>query len=79
MNTLSPDAAYVEKTYLPALEALRADLDAIEEKVVTGFSLSDAIRLGSTVTDQSYNWGGSFQACALGAGNIGAHATGYHL
>ena len=47
------------------------------EKVVNRFTLSDAIRLGSTVTTQSYDWGDGETACALTAGALAAKAAGY--
>jgi hypothetical protein len=61
----------------PAIMHLRDDLSQIEEKVVFGYTLADAIREGSSVTGQAYNWGGSGAACALSAGFIAAKARGY--
>lgn len=62
----------------PAIETLKAELALIEEKVVTGYTLADAIREGSSVTDQAV---GTFRAghnvCALSAGLIAAKARGY--
>lgn len=57
-------------------EEMKADLGAIELRTME-FSLADAIREGSTVTDQSYNWGGGETACALSAAVIAAQARGY--
>lgn len=60
------------------VERLKADLAQIEEKVVTGYTLADAMREGSTVTDQRI---GGFitegESCALGAGYIAAKARGF--
>ena len=66
-----------DTTVHPAIEALKAELALIEEKVVTGFTLADAIRLGSTVTDKQENgWVEGMNACALGAAYIAAQAHG---
>lgn len=78
-QTLSSEASYVEEKYAPAIEALRADLAQIEEKVVTGYTVADAIREGCTVSTQAYNWGQGSTACALGAGTLAAQARGYSL
>ena len=61
----------------PAIESLKADLAEIEEKVVTGYTLADAIREGCTVSKQAYGWGGGENTCALSAGFIAAKARGY--
>lgn len=62
----------------PAIDALKADLALIEEKVVTGYTLADAIREGSSVTDQAYNaYRTGDNVCALSAGLIAAKARGY--
>mgnify|MGYP003624026848 CR=1 FL=1 len=62
----------------PATDTLKADLAAIEERVVTGYTLADAIREGSKVTEQAngaYRMGNN--VCALSAGLISAKARGY--
>lgn len=62
----------------PAIDTLRADLAKIEEKVVTGYTLADAIREGCSVTEQAvgaYRKGDN--VCALSAGLIAAKARGY--
>lgn len=56
---------------------LRAVLGEIELKVLGNYTLADAIREGSTVTDQAYNWGDGNTACALSAAVIAAKARGY--
>lgn len=62
----------------PAIDTLKAELALIEEKVVTGYTLADAIREGSSVTEQAV---GSYRSgdnvCALSAGLIAAKARGY--
>lgn len=60
------------------VEKLKAALAEIEEKVVTGYTLADAIREGAGVTDQARGtWIRGEQSCALGAGWIAAKARGY--
>lgn len=71
-------ATATETRFPEATEALRDVLSEIEEKVVTGYTLADAIREGSTVTTQEYNWGSGDRACALSAGSIAATARGYN-
>lgn len=61
----------------PALSEMEKELAKIEERVVTGYTLADAMREGSKVTTQSYNWGGGTQACALTAAAIAATTRGY--
>ena len=59
-------------------EALKAELGEIELKVTTGYTLADAIREGSKVTEHSQQgWGNGNNACALSAGVIAARARGY--
>lgn len=57
------------------VEAIRADLAGVEEKVLTP-SLSDLMRAGSARTDQEYGWGQDDSACALSAAALGATALG---
>lgn len=65
----------ITEKYSPAVEALKAELAQIEEKVIDGGpTLSDAIRLGSKTSTQVRNWGSGDTACALSAGAIGAAA-----
>lgn len=62
----------------PAIDKLKADLALIEEKVVTGYTLADAIREGSSCTEKAT---GTFRSgdkvCALSAAMISAKARGY--
>jgi len=67
----------IETNFAPAIEHLRSDLALIEEKVVTGYTLADAMREGSSVSEQAYNWGAGEKACALSAACIAAKARGY--
>lgn len=53
------------------------ELALIEENVVTNYTLADAIREGSQVTEQAYNWGNGETACALSAAYLAARARGY--
>lgn len=58
-------------------DELRKELALIEEDVVTGYTLADAIREGSTVTEKAMDgWGNGDTACALSAGLIAAKARG---
>ena len=82
MTTTSTDIAPVvelRSKLVPDVDpALAAELGALELKVTTGYTLADAIREGSTVTEQAV---GTFvregESCALGAGWIAAKARGY--
>jgi predicted RNase H-like nuclease (RuvC/YqgF family) len=58
-------------------EALKQDLGEIEMKVVTGYTLADAIREGCKVSDQAYTWGNGDTACALSAAVIAATSRGF--
>ena len=74
-STIERDA--IDTTFEPAIQKMMEDLALIEEKVVTGYTLADAIREGSQVTTQAYTWGGGERACALSAANVAARARGY--
>lgn len=52
-------------------------LAEIEEQVVTGISLGDLIRRGSTSTEQARGWGKGGEACALSAAALEAKDLGY--
>lgn len=52
-------------------------LRATELRVVTAYTLADAMREGSTVTVQVRDWGAGDRACALSAARIAAKARGY--
>lgn len=58
------------------IDRLRNEIDEIGLRVLTGYTLADAIREGSKVTDQAYNWGDGATACALSAGYLAAKARG---
>jgi len=60
----------------PVIADLKRELALIEEDVVTGYTLADAIREGSKVTQAYMGWGRGVNACALSAGAIGARARG---
>ena len=66
----------MEKTIEKADE-LREMLNGIELEVTTSYTLADAIREGSSVTEQAQGWGQGEKACALHAGIIAAMARGY--
>jgi len=56
-------------------EELRKELGEIELGVVTqGYTLADAIREGTRVTKQAYNWGDGENACTLSAAYLAAKA-----
>lgn len=60
------------------VETLRSTIsDEQLDTMVNRFTLSDAIRLGSTVTDQAYEWGNGETACALTAAALSSKAAGY--
>lgn len=52
-------------------------LRAMELQVMTSYTLSDAMREGSTVTAQEFGWGSGATACALSAARLAARARGY--
>lgn len=55
-----------------------AELAAIETKVLTGYTLADAIREGASVTSQAHGtFGSTGRACALTAAALAAQARGY--
>lgn len=70
-----PDTAPAEH---PAIEKLRESLGEIEMDVLTGYTLADAMREGSSVTGQKIGgWVDGNQSCALGAAFLAAKARGY--
>lgn len=62
----------------PGIDKLREELGAIEMDVLTGYTLADAIREGSSVSDKATNaWTGeNGEACALSAAVIACKARG---
>lgn len=56
---------------------LEAEMAGAEMQIVTGYSLADAIREGSTVSTQEYGWGCGTTACAMTAAVIAARSHGY--
>lgn len=58
-------------------DELRKELALIEEDVVTNYTLADAIREGSKVTDKAEGWGNGNDACALSAGFLAVKARGF--
>lgn len=58
-------------------DELKEAIDEIGLDVLTGYTLADAIREGSSVSEQSCDWGNGETACALTAALIGARARGY--
>ena len=58
-------------------DELKKTIDEIGMSVLTGYTLADAIREGSSVSEQSYDWGNGDNACALTAAVIAATARGY--
>jgi hypothetical protein len=57
---------------------MQAELGEIELDVLGNFTLADAMREGSTVTVQAYNWGdGSENACGMTAAVLSAKSRGY--
>lgn len=59
------------------IERLRATLGEIEMDVLTSYTLADAIREGSSTTEQAFSWGSGESACALSAGYLAAKARGF--
>lgn len=63
------------------VEELKGILDATEVSEIKNmnYRLSDAIREGSSVTEQAEGWGHGEQACALHAAVISARARGIEI
>lgn len=59
------------------LREMRNMLGEIEMSVVTGYSLADAIREGSKVSDKAHGWGEGKSMCALHAAVAAAASRGY--
>lgn len=54
------------------------ELQEVEMAVLTSYTLADAIREGSSVTEQAINsFGSNGRACALSAAALAAQARGY--
>lgn len=47
------------------------------EAMTRGLSFADALRAGVKTTDQEYNWGSGYKACALSTVRLGGEATGW--
>ncbi|AXH68811.1 hypothetical protein SEA_COMRADE_105 [Streptomyces phage Comrade] len=58
-------------------EELKKTIDEIGMSVYTGYTLADAIREGSSVSEKERGWGDGATACALTAAVIGAKSRGY--
>lgn len=69
--------ATMTERFAPAVDNLKEMLGEIEMNVLTNFTLADAIREGSSVSEQEYNWGCGDRACALSAAAISAASRGY--
>lgn len=69
--------ATIQETFTPAIDRLKSELAEIEMNVLTKYTLADAMREGSTVSTQAYDWGGGDRACALSAACISAASRGY--
>lgn len=59
------------------VDEIKAMLGEVEMDVLTNFTLADAIREGSTVTEQAFAWGDGENACALSAAVLSAKARGF--
>lgn len=65
-------------TVVAPVEELKRVLADIEVKVVSGYTLADAIREGASVSGKATGtWVYGSRSCALGAGWIAAKARGY--
>ena len=58
-------------------DVLKAELGGIELDVLSNYTIADAIREGSKVSDQAHDWGTGDTACAISAAYIAAEARGY--
>lgn len=76
MNALA--VAPVEKTGIKPVDDLREQLALIEERVLTSYTLADAIREGASVTGKlEGSWVSDQNSCGNGAAWIAAKARGY--
>jgi len=66
----------LDEKALELSKELEAELGAIELSTME-YTLADAIRAGSRVSNQAYTWGDGETACALTAAVIGAKAMAY--
>lgn len=66
----------IDEKALELNESLKKELGEIELRTME-YTLADAIREGSTVSNQAYDWGTGDTACALTAAVIAAKARGY--
>lgn len=67
----------LDEKALELSEELKNELGEIEVRA-TGYSLADAIREGSMVTDHNNSgWGDGDSVCALSAAVIAARSKGY--
>ncbi len=55
------------------------ELGEIELNVLGNYTIADAIREGSMVTTQAFNWGTGENACAMSAAVLAARARGYEV
>ena len=77
MNKIDEKAEELRKQRAAVDADLAAAINEIGMQVMTqGYTLVDAIREGSTVTKQAYNWGDGDTACALSAAVIAARSRG---
>lgn len=67
----------LSETENPIDEVAKAVSNDELEAMTRSLTFMDALRVGSKVTKQEYNWGSGNQACALSAARIGAQATGW--
>lgn len=66
----------IDKKATELSENLKKELGEIELRTME-YTLADAIREGSSVSEQAFNWGDGESACALTAAVIAAKARGY--
>jgi hypothetical protein len=58
-------------------DELREMLGDIEVDVLTSYTLADAIREGSMVSEKAHGWGSGAKQCAMHAAVTAAIARGY--
>jgi hypothetical protein len=63
---------------MPSADPFEAEMAEVEERVVTGYTLADAMREGCSSLEQSIGWGdGHATGCALTTAYTAAKARGY--
>jgi hypothetical protein len=58
----------IEEIFKPEIEHIKVSTEELEK--ATSYTLADAIRGGSEVTEQEFGWGSEGRACAMTAAAV---------